>query len=190
MCKKHYVGSCNRRDFCICPQARCQALSLGGPALQGAGGRMAVAACAAPGASAQRKGFTSADAAVLARVIRDRRSVFPRDFTGAPLDRCVSLRALHCVPLRALHYVSDQGLCCCRQQIAHNCHTRKAEEFLATGCLKSAVRRAQTTCCTLTFCAPENLQGDSGGHARGGEVGSDTRCAFALSCVCTWARNL
>ena len=158
--------------------------------MQGAGGRMAVAACAAPGASSQSKGFTSDDAAVLARVIRDRRSVFPRDFTGAPLDRCVSLRALHRVPLRALQYVSDQGLCCCRQQPAHNCHTRKAEELLEAGCLESAVRRAQTMCCTLTFCALGNLQGDSGGHARGGQVGSDTRCAFALSRVCTWARNL
>ena len=59
------------------------------PGLQGAGGRMAVAAAAAPGASAQSKGFTSADAAVLAKVICNRRSVFPRDFTGAPLDRCL-----------------------------------------------------------------------------------------------------
>lgn len=60
------------------------------PCVQGAGrGTLVAAGCSTPVASAQSKGFSSTDAAALAKVISGRRSVFPRDFSTAPLDRCL-----------------------------------------------------------------------------------------------------
>ena len=52
------------------------------------------ASCPAPG-----KAFRADDADALARVICSRRSVFPKHFSGAPIDRLVPLNAAQPRPL-------------------------------------------------------------------------------------------
>ena len=58
-----------------------------------------VAARSTPAAAAQSKAISSSDAAALAKVISSRRSVFPRDFSKAPLDRCFPCQTRKCARL-------------------------------------------------------------------------------------------
>ena len=59
------------------------------------------ASCPAPGSA-----FSAEDAEVLARVIRCRRSVFPKHFSGAPIDRLVPTNSARPEPLCSSAVVS------------------------------------------------------------------------------------